>query len=51
MDQLIVRPSSRAGVPVFKRPQVKPNDFNDAAMPVGVSYWVRLVEHCLPLRT
>ena len=26
-------------------------DFNDAAMPVGVSYWVRLVEHCLPLRT
>jgi amidohydrolase len=23
-------------------------DFNDEAMPVGVSYWVRLVEHCLP---
>ena len=23
-------------------------DFNDAALPVGASYWVRLVEHCLP---
>jgi amidohydrolase len=22
-------------------------DFNDAALPVGASYWVRLVEHCL----
>ncbi|MSQ52952.1 MAG: amidohydrolase [Betaproteobacteria bacterium] len=23
-------------------------DFNDAALPIGASYWVRLVEHCLP---
>jgi amidohydrolase len=23
-------------------------DFNDEAIPVGVSYWVRLAEHCLP---
>ena len=22
-------------------------DFNDAALPIGASYWVRLVEHCL----
>ncbi|MCS6785729.1 MAG: M20 family metallopeptidase [Thiobacillaceae bacterium] len=24
-------------------------DFNDAILPLGASYWVRLVEHCLPL--
>jgi metal-dependent amidase/aminoacylase/carboxypeptidase family protein len=23
-------------------------DFNDEALPYGVSYWVRLVEHLLP---
>ena len=23
-------------------------DFNDEAIPVAASYWVRLVEHCLP---
>ena len=25
-------------------------DFNDAALPIGASYWVRLVEHCLRKR-
>ena len=23
-------------------------DFNDAALAIGASYWVRLVEYCLP---
>ena len=25
-------------------------DFNDDALTLGASYWVRLVEHCLPRR-
>jgi len=44
----IHRPRS-TGVEGASRPLHSPYyDFNDEALPLGVSYWVRLVERLLP---